>query len=92
MLSENKIAERVRLSRKVLGLSQTTLAQAAGVSRATVARIEAGEANSVALGTLLSVLNALSWDLSLERGVTPAATSNSFDMETYLDSLFGSAR
>lgn len=91
MLSENDIAERVRISRKTLNLSQADLARVAGVSRATIARIEGGEAKSVAFGTLLSVLNALSWDLSLERGVAPSPDS-SFNMEAYLDSLYGDAR
>lgn len=50
-------AARVREARLNLGWSQSELAEAAGVSRPTVARIEAGQ--QVALGTLVKVAAAL---------------------------------
>ncbi|WP_206214765.1 MULTISPECIES: helix-turn-helix transcriptional regulator [unclassified Adlercreutzia] len=92
MIYSSDIAERVRLGRRELGLTQSALAQEARVSRPTIARIEAGGADSVSLGTILRVLNATNWDLSIERGVAPRATEDEFDMDTYLDSLYGDAR
>ncbi len=92
MIYSSDIAERVRLGRRELGLTQSELAQEAHVSRPTIARIEAGGADSVSLGTILRVLNATNWDLSIERGVIPRATESEFDMDAYLDSLYGAAR
>jgi transcriptional regulator with XRE-family HTH domain len=80
------------MGRAELGMTQTDLAVAAGISRPTVARIEAGGADSVAIGTIQKVLNATNWDLSINRGVTPTAGRETFDVEKYLDSLFGDAR
>lgn len=74
------------------GLTQAQLAKEAEVSRPTIARIEAGGAGSVSLNTIQRVLNAANWDLSLNRGVPPRASLNDFDMDAYLDSLYGSAR
>lgn len=92
MLDYENIAERVRDGRKALGMTQTQLAEAADVSRPTIARIEAGGAASVSLDAILRVLNAANWDLTLERGVRPVSSEEPFDMEAYLDSLFGDSR
>lgn len=92
MLLSEDIAERVRDGRRQLGLTQTELAKLVGVSRPTVARIEAGGAAHIALGTVERILNATNWDLSLDRGVRPKMRNDSFDMEAYLDSLYGDAR
>ena len=92
MVYEADIAERVRMGRAERGLTQTELAKEAGVSRPTIARIEAGGAGSVSLGTIQRVLNAANWDLSLSRGVRPREDRSEFDMDSYLDSLYGSAR
>lgn len=91
MLLSEDIAERVYEGRRQLGLSQSDLAKAAHVSRATIARVEGGAADSVSLGAMQRVLNAANWDLRLERGVIPPSSA-SFDMEAYLDSLYGDAR
>ena len=92
MLLNEDIAERVREGRRRLGLTQSDLANLAGVSRPTIARIEGGGAEHIALGTVERILNANNWELSLDRGVRPKMRNDSFDMEAYLDSLYGDAR
>lgn len=52
-----EIARRIHAARHAAGLSQHELAQHAGVSRPSVARIEAGE--DVSTATLLKVTRAL---------------------------------
>lgn len=92
MIYDADIAERVRMGRTERGLTQEELAKEAGVSRPTIARIEAGRAGSVSLDAIQRVLNAANWDLSLSRGVPPRTSQDEFDMDAYLDSLYGSAR
>lgn len=92
MLLYEDIAERVKEGRRQLGLTQSELANLANVSRPTVARIEGGGAEHIALGTIERILNATNWELSLDRGVRPKVRQNEFDMERYLDSLYGDAR
>ena len=92
MLLSEDIAERVRDGRRQFGLTQTDLAKLVGVGRPTVARIEAGEAAHIALGTVERILNTTNWELSLDRGVRSKMRNDSFDMEAYLDSLYGDAR
>jgi transcriptional regulator with XRE-family HTH domain len=62
------LGARIRDHRKLLRVSATATAQAAGLSRVTLHRIEAGEP-SVTIGAYLNVLAAL----GLEVGVEPAA-------------------
>ena len=90
MLLSEDIAERVRDGRRQFGLTQTDLAKLVDMGRLT--RIEAGEAAHIALGTVECILNATNWELSLDRGVRPKMRNDSFDMEAYLDSLYGDAR
>lgn len=54
---------RIRAQRKALGVSATALAEAAGMSRVTVHRIEKGEP-SVTMGAYLNVLVALGMTFS----------------------------
>lgn len=89
---DGDIAIRIRMGREELGLSQTGLAERAGVSRATVARIEAGGAESVSFGAMVRVLNASNWSLYIEKGVATAAAPSEPDLDAYLDSLFGDQR
>ena len=88
MLSED-IATRVKLGREELGMSQSGLAARAGVSRATVARIEAGGADSVAFGAMVRVLEASNWSIFIDKGVTALPGPAGFDVDAYFDSLFG---
>jgi transcriptional regulator with XRE-family HTH domain len=66
--AQQRIAElgtTLRARRKALGINLSTVAEAAGMSRITLSRIEKGEA-SVTLGAWLNVVNALALDLRLE--------------------------
>lgn len=58
------LGERLRVRRKELGLSVIATAEAAGMSRITVHRIERGEP-SVSMGAWLGVAAALGLDLAL---------------------------
>lgn len=52
------LAQQIRAKRKLLGVNATTLAEAAGVSRVTLHRIERGEP-TVSMGAYINVLAAL---------------------------------
>lgn len=54
------VAENVRRLRKIAHLTQTELADAAGISRASVAQIEGQRYNSFTLATLEGIAKALS--------------------------------
>ena len=53
------VAENVRRLRKMVHLTQTELAEAAGISRASVAQIEGQRYNSFTLATLEGIAKAL---------------------------------
>ncbi|MHB8878998.1 MAG: helix-turn-helix domain-containing protein [Myxococcaceae bacterium] len=57
-----RIGERIRARRKQLRVSSTTAAEAAGMSRVTLYRIERGEP-SVAMGAYLNAIAALGLEL-----------------------------
>ncbi|MGZ3747862.1 MAG: helix-turn-helix domain-containing protein [Pseudobdellovibrionaceae bacterium] len=59
-----QLGQQLRDRRKELGISATTTAEAAGMSRITLYRIERGEA-SVAMGAYLSVIQSLGLKLVL---------------------------
>lgn len=59
------LGQSLRDRRKELGISATTVAEAAGMSRVTLFRIEKGEA-SVAMGAYLNAISALGLSLALE--------------------------
>ena len=58
-----RLGERVKDARKARGWSQSGLAGAADVSRATIARIEAGQ--DISTATLVKVAAALGLDVAL---------------------------
>ncbi len=58
------LGERLRVERKRLGVSATTAAEAAGMSRVTLHRIERGEP-SVTMGAYANAAAALGWSLGL---------------------------
>ena len=53
-----ELCRRIRLLRQGSGISQTDMANEAGVSLSTVRRIESGDAGNVTLTTLLKILRA----------------------------------
>lgn len=59
------LGQRIRAHRKALGISATTTAQAAGMSRITLHRIEAGEP-SVTIGAYFNAMGAL----GIDHGIT----------------------
>ncbi|MFN4002645.1 helix-turn-helix domain-containing protein [Microcella sp.] len=68
----SEIARRVRALRTARGWSQLELAEHAGVSRPSVARVEAGE--DVNTGTLRALCAALGLKLGLLEGVPDNST------------------
>lgn len=63
------VAEILRDARKKAGLSQEKLAQRAGVSRTTVARMETVAKGDMSVSALLRLLEAAGYDLKVvERG------------------------
>lgn len=58
------LAESIREARHQRGWSQETLAEQAGVSRPTIARVEAG--NDISTATLAKVAEALGLTLKVE--------------------------
>ena len=65
------LGQGIRAQRKGLGVSATALAQAAGMSRLTIYRIEHGEA-SVTMGAYLNALDALGMALAVVDRPAPA--------------------
>ncbi len=73
------VGQQIRARRKALGVSATTAAEAAGMSRVTWYRIEKG-VTSVTLGACLSALSVLGLDLKIIKaslyGQYPAGDSD----------------
>lgn len=59
------LAQQIRAKRKMLGVNATAVAEAAGISRVTLHRIERGEP-TVSMGAYISVLAALGMGLCTE--------------------------
>jgi transcriptional regulator with XRE-family HTH domain len=59
-----RLGNEIRAQRKTLGVNATATAEAAGISRVTLHRIERGE-GSVSLAAYLKVLTALGLDLDV---------------------------
>ncbi|NJS36065.1 MAG: helix-turn-helix domain-containing protein [Brachymonas sp.] len=72
------LGEDIRAQRKALKISATALAEAAGISRVTLYRIEQGEA-SVAMGAYAQTLHAL----GLKFTIAPATTQNKQDIKNF---------
>lgn len=66
------LGEQIRAHRKVLRISATTAAEAAGMSRVTLHRIEKGEP-SVTVGAYLNAMAALGLDFGIIKPVNLAA-------------------
>ena len=74
------LGARIRANRKQLKVNATTTAEAAGLSRPTLYRIERGEP-SVTMGAYLAVIAALGLDLQLS---DPQADKTGADVEVNL--------
>lgn len=69
------LGQALRLRRKVMGINAVTAAQAAGMSRVTLHRIEKGE-SSVTMGAWLNLASALGMQVALQvRSASPTAVS-----------------
>lgn len=73
------IGERIRERRRQLGITAVATAEAAGISRVTLHRIESGS-GSVTVGALMNVLDAL--DLQLHQLENPQASDASPETAT----------
>ena len=69
-MRDNSLREALRSARRAKGLTQAALAARSGTSRVTIARLEAGSAGDVRLGTVGSLCKAL----GLELTVAPAGS------------------
>jgi transcriptional regulator with XRE-family HTH domain len=80
------LGNRIRAQRKALQINATTLAEAAGMSRVTLHRIEHGEA-SVTMGAYLNAITALGLDFGIIEDVGPGMppdTHKGFPARIYL--------
>jgi len=71
--AERQIAGHIATWRKLRGLTQTQLADRAGVARGTLQRVEAAD-GGVSVGNLLRVLRALGLLDSVPRSLDPLAS------------------
>jgi len=69
------LGNRIRAQRKAMQINATTLAEAAGMSRVTLHRIEKGEA-SVTMGAYLSAATALGLELGIIENVDSQPPDN----------------
>lgn len=76
-----EVAASLRARRKQLGLTMAEVAQAAGISRVTLHRIEKGEP-SVSVGAVASVSKALGTPLSIQQS-NPMKSQDSIVIENY---------
>jgi transcriptional regulator with XRE-family HTH domain len=65
------IGPTVAQRRLELGLTQTALAQLAGISRATVNGLERGQLNNLSLGRLAKLLNVVGLKLQYDKPIQP---------------------
>ena len=60
-----KIGESIESKRRLFGFTKDDLAEKAGVSRLSIIKLENGEGEDVALGTVIDILEALDLDLDV---------------------------
>lgn len=66
MLPLSSIGEQIAVKRRALGLNQTTLAQRARVSRATIDALENGRLGELGLTKVTNILAVLGIELKLQ--------------------------
>ncbi len=59
------LGERIRELRKERGLTQEELAKQAGISRATLSKLENGFISQISVVTLSEILNTLGYELDI---------------------------
>ena len=59
------LGERIRTLRKQKGLTQAELAKEAGISRATLSKLENGLIAQISVVTLAEILNALGYEIDI---------------------------
>ena len=77
------LGQQIRTHRKSLRVSATTAAQAAGMSRVTLHRIERGEP-SVTMGAYLNAIAALGLDFGIPAPPTSSAGKNEDDHKDWI--------
>lgn len=77
------LGEQIRVHRKALAINATTAAEAAGMSRVTLHRIERGEP-SVTMGAYMNALAALGLDLAIVEPATAAASSTTSERKGWV--------
>jgi transcriptional regulator with XRE-family HTH domain len=65
MLSLKALGERIASARRALKLTQTTVAESAGVSRPTLASLENGRAGELGFSKIARILSVLGLELRL---------------------------
>ena len=79
------LAERIKIARKEKGYSQSKLAELAGVSTNTIAKLEINY-TTVALKTILSIANVLDVDINFLIGNNKPDTEQKI-IDVYIDKL-----
>jgi len=78
-----ELGQQIRERRKTLRVSATAAAEAAGMSRVTLHRIEAGEA-SVTIGAYMNVLAALQLELAILLPTETAGEESQVDTRNWI--------
>lgn len=84
------LGKQIRTHRKALRISSTTVAEAAGISRVTLHRIENGE-SSVTMGAYLNVMAALGLDFGIIKPAESAADAPDEDRKGWIPARIGLA-
>jgi transcriptional regulator with XRE-family HTH domain len=79
----NALGEQIRAQRKALHINATTVAEAAGLSRVTLHRIEKGEP-SVTIGAYFNVLAALNMHFQIGTGTAESEHSEAEDRQNMI--------
>jgi transcriptional regulator with XRE-family HTH domain len=77
------LGKQIRVHRKALRINATTAAEAAGISRVTLYRIENGEP-SVTMGAYLNAMEALNMDFGITKPTKSAANALNADREGWI--------
>lgn len=78
-----ELGKQIRAHRKALRISATTVAEAAGMSRVTLYRIENGEP-SVTMGAYLNAMDALNIDFGIIKSTELAADALNVDRKDWI--------